>query len=401
MLERVAIALPLLVLGCQGSADDTSANASASATGSSTESGAASNGSAPSEASVVPPAASSPTEPPAGSLTAVPPQSSSSAGVEPSVTITIPPVSVNPTTPMSPVGGGGSSAEPVETGGGSAVAGASSGGVAGTETAGGAATSLGGGGGSGVAGSPAVESAGCGTAPTAELETWVESSVTAADLERQIWVRLPGNYDPARIYPLVVLLHGCGDENNNVPMQNAAGDDAILIRSVAQTDCWDNGSDSPDIPLFEEMIRYSAANFCVDEQRVFVVGYSSGSWLVNRLSCERPELFRAAGTVAGGDPGGGNCSSAGNIAHIFIHDLDDGDNDISGSENARDRLLEANGCDANTAPVAEDPEPCARYQSCDPAYPIVWCATSGEGHGRQDNLAASAFWNFFTSLPSP
>jgi polyhydroxybutyrate depolymerase len=149
--------------------------------------------------------------------------------------------------------------------------------------------------------------------------------------------------------------------------------------------------------LFEEMIRHSAINYCIDESRVFAVGYSSGSWLINRLSCDRPDLFRAAGTVAGGDPGF-NCSGDGNIAHIFIHDQQDPENDISGSERARNRLLETNGCDTAGTPVPEAPDPCARYQGCDPLYPVVWCPTTGQGHGRQDNTAASAFWQFFAAL---
>jgi hypothetical protein len=83
---------------------------------------------------------------------------------------------------------------------------------------------------------------------------------------------------------------------------------------------------------------------------------------------------------------------------VFVHDLNDTNNDISGSETERDRLLEANHCDAQTAPVPEDPEPCARYQGCDAGFPVVWCATSGLGHDRQDELASTAFWGLFSEL---
>jgi hypothetical protein len=46
-------------------------------------------------------------------------------------------------------------------------------------------------------------------------------------------------------------------------------------------------------------------------------------------------------------------------------------------------------------PVAQDPSPCVGYPSCPSAYPVVFCATSGQMHARQDSWAPAAFWNFF------
>jgi hypothetical protein len=111
----------------------------------------------------------------------------------------------------------------------------------------------------------------------------------------------------------------------------------------------------------------------------------------------RGDKIRAAGSVAGGTAGGqGSC--IGQVARIFVHDLDDNENLISGSEEERDRLLEVNNCDAAIPPVAEDPAPCVRYQGCDPGFPVIWCATSGQGHDRQDDFAPAAFWGLFTEL---
>jgi polyhydroxybutyrate depolymerase len=141
------------------------------------------------------------------------------------------------------------------------------------------------------------------------------------------------------------------------------------------------------------MVADVKARFCADTSRFFAVGYSSGSWLANQLGCIRVPTLRAIATVAGGNPGVRNCG--GPVAQIFVHDEGDNSNTISGSESARDRLLMENGCDESITPVAEDPSPCVRYQGCDPGYPVKWCATTGEGHNRQDNMAAPAFWEFF------
>jgi polyhydroxybutyrate depolymerase len=277
---------------------------------------------------------------------------------------------------------------------GAGTAGAGSGGSAGLAGDGGGS----GAGAAGAAGSggASVASPGCGTSPTEEPATWVEKSLDVDGTARQVWTYLPENYDPARAYPVVFLFHGCGNETNNVRMESVIGEDAVMIRGRAVEDCWDTGTNSPDLAFFDAMVDDVEARLCVDTARRFAVGYSSGSWLINTIECVRGGVLRAAGSVAGGAPRRNDCS--GMIARVFVHDLDDNDNDISGSETERDRLLEVNGCDTTAEPVPEAPEPCARYQGCEPGYPVIWCETSGEGHGRQDGLAAEAAWKLFSEL---
>jgi len=48
--------------------------------------------------------------------------------------------------------------------------------------------------------------------------------------------------------------------------------------------------------------------------------------------------------------------------------------------------------------VPIDPSPCVRYPGCPAAYPVVWCATGGQKHNRQDNWVPAAFWNFFKAF---
>jgi poly(3-hydroxybutyrate) depolymerase len=279
------------------------------------------------------------------------------------------------------------------------AAGAGAGGVSGA--GGGASGATNGGGGSsagaGGSGGAATRSTGCGKAVTQMARQWV--AIPALDVNgtmRQWWTYLPNNYSATRPYPVIFLFHGCGNETNNVPMQNVVGENAILVRSKAVTDCWDTGTNSPDIAFFDAQVMAAEAGYCIDSSRRFAVGYSSGSWLINTLECVRGGVLRAAASVAGGATRRNNCT--GNIARLFVHDLNDPENAISGSILERDRLLAANGCNASTAPVAEDPAPCARYQGCMPGYPVIWCETMGQMHGRQDMLASTAAWGLFTEL---
>jgi polyhydroxybutyrate depolymerase len=287
--------------------------------------------------------------------------------------------------------GAGSGGKGGEGGGGMAGASGSSAGASGSGSGSGGVA----GGTGGSSGGAPMKSGGCAMATTQMLDRWVESTVMVNGAGRPYSVYLPTGYDPMRAYPVVVLLHGCGSGTNNLPMEDETGADAILIRGTgsAASTCWTTTADGADVAFFDAMVTDVKARFCTDTTRFFAVGYSSGSWLANQLGCIRVPTLRAIATVAGGNPGVRNCG--GPIAQIFVHDEGDNSNGISGSESARDRLLTENGCDESIEPVAEDPSPCVRYQGCDPGYPVKWCATTGEGHNRQDNMAAPAFWNFF------
>ena len=271
----------------------------------------------------------------------------------------------------------------------------SAGGTSGATGGRGGATAGSGGAGGGTSPMDVKRSAGCQAATTQALNAWVESQVSSGGSNRPYSVRLPTGYTTTRAYPVVVLLHGCSGGTNNVPMEKETGADAILVRGTgsASGTCWTTGANSADVTFFDAMVADTKARFCADENRFFAVGYSSGSWLVNQLTCIRSSILRGAASVAGGESAGSGCK--GPVSRIFIHDMADPSNEFSASERARDRQLTQNGCDKTMAPVAVTPAPCVNYPGCPAAYPVVWCPTTGQMHNRQDNVAPAAFWNFF------
>jgi len=224
---------------------------------------------------------------------------------------------------------------------------------------------------------------------------WSTANVQVGGGNRSYSTRLPDGYDSTRAYPVIFLLHGCGNDTNNVPMDRVVGNDAILVRGTGSDGtCWNTDANGPDITYIDAMVEDVQARYCTDIGAFFAVGYSSGSWLANQLACARPGVFRGIGTVTGGLPTGAVCRDP--VAHIFVHDRDDQDNRIEWDTPGRDQWIMLNGCSNATMPV--DPSPCVAYQGCDPEYPIVWCETSGRGHSRQDELAPGAFWDFFRPL---
>jgi predicted peptidase len=123
--------------------------------------------------------------------------------------------------------------------------------------------------------------------------------------------RLPEDYDPARRYPLVVVLpgHGMGWDGDNTGVQLAADIPATAWMQSKWT-----GRDEDVIVIAPQNQRVGAAaegdlvlalldrftqDFSVDRSRVYATSVSYGSRLLWHMFAKRPELF-AGGLVTGG-----------------------------------------------------------------------------------------------------
>jgi hypothetical protein len=281
----------------------------------------------------------------------------------------------------------------------------------------------------------ALPSAGCGKPPGQPLQMFVDKNTTAANMSRVYRVWLPANYDPQRPYRTIFLGHGCGD-NNGCAACGPAGTpfpglekiaDAILVAMVASGSCFDNGNgttNSPELLYFDKALSEIAASFCVDQSRVFVGGFSSGSWVSHLIGCGRagmgPGKVRAQVTATGEWPNPPPCT--GPIASLLAHDMNDPANPFGGNGDsgmvARDHILAANNCGKTTIPYSYDGvtpatatsgncavtslgcQPCVEYQGCTPGYPVIWCPTIGNNpaHSRQVPITTVGLWKFITQF---
>ena len=248
-------------------------------------------------------------------------------------------------------------------------------------------------------------SAGCTKEANQEFGKWVRSTLMSQGLEREYFVYLPQGYDPdpMKPYRLMFSFTGCGSKGDYAPrLFEAPGADAIVVGPTAAEACFAYTAESTDVLFFDEILKVMNANFCVDQNRVFTSGMSSGSWFSNVLGCTRTNVLRAQGNIAGCWPDDGRLDPAicqkHNIAQIAIHDEDDDKNPIACGIVARDRLLTLNGCSMETPPVPVAPSPCVEYQGCKPGYPVIWCQTQGQGHSRQESLSIPALYNFFAQF---
>lgn len=193
------------------------------------------------------------------------------------------------------------------------------------------------------------------------------------------------------------LFHGCGDETNNIPLEDYAGQEALLVRGLADgaDGCW-TSDDETNGEFFEAMLETLESFVCLDSRRIFAVGYDSGAELVSRLGCYQAYLIDAVATVAGDNAITVGATCNGPVAALMIHDEQDEEQDISGSQEVLDRLIDQNFCVKDGIPENVEPDPCIRYSGC--GDPVIWCGTSGQGHDRQDEFATPTIWSFLSSL---
>jgi len=312
----------------------------------------------------------------------------------------------------------------------------------------------------------------------ATMSSYATSAATAVN--RLYYVRLPDNYDPSKPYRVIYLGPGCGAAQDITPMSRKgfpfdtdtiatdAKSNAILVQmeqgfynpasynsascvpngtgtsSTACQYCFDDWADIsasspiPDAPdkvamekaYFDALHKQIEATYCVDKNRQFFTGYSSGGWLAQQLGCWFPDVLRAQGNVTGGLPpvlvtntiamGAPNDYCVQHpIAAFLIHNNPDASNAFQGSENGAQRLFALNGC---TGTFADPPKPtdaipdgqeeytitgvpntnsfrCVRYTTCPADAPIIFCVSTDSAHtDTQASRAVPGFWEFFSQF---
>jgi poly(3-hydroxybutyrate) depolymerase len=304
-------------------------------------------------------------------------------------------------------------------------------------SAGGGAGTGGGGGSESGSGATAeakavIKSRGCGMAPPTNVEPTVyakfEVDVTGATLsdfmhpahKRAYYVWIPEDYDLNKPYRLIHIMYGCGDRYAGATATYKLFNEdpqAIYVGlnmppdGVADSEgsCYndDGGVDATEWEFFDLVNQQLENDFCFDKNRVFVAGYSSGSWVAQMFGCYfsgfdpnrkfgKELSLRGQMTVTGGLPDVPMCSPK-PVSALWIHDQGDTANQISGSLTNLDRVLALNQC------VGKDTMPwgagvlstiCKQYTGCSSDFPVVFCTTTGRAHDSQNDNTLPAFSQF-------
>jgi polyhydroxybutyrate depolymerase len=243
-----------------------------------------------------------------------------------------------------------------------------------------------------------------------DLSTGTVNGFTEAD-RGPYTLAVPKNYDAARKYPLIVVIHGDGGDGagmrNYHPLDDETGSDAIVVYPTGNGHTWDQSTpfdSNPDQQYVEALINAMKAKYSID--RVFGVGWSSGGFLVNILACRRAGIFKAIVSHAGGQPytepkdvnGYNICVGNPTYPALITHGANDGTVDPSSGDYDAQFWAHYNGCDqdpANRTDVA--PSPCKTHASCPAGKPVTFCLIPGNGHGVWSQ-AIPTEWAFLKAL---
>lgn len=190
-------------------------------------------------------------------------------------------------------------------------------------------------------------------------------------------------------------------------LREQAGDSTIFVAPQGLNNGWAN-SGGQDLAFVDTMVSEIKDDLCVDESRVFSMGFSYGGGMTYGLACDRADTFRAV-AVYGGAVLSGCGDGSQPVAYLGIHGMSDGTCNIAGGRSMRDRFVSNNDCTPQSPPEpngGSNTYTCTSYEGCGD-HPVRWCAFDGghtPGHvdGGGDDGALTwtkeEAWDFFSQF---
>lgn len=223
----------------------------------------------------------------------------------------------------------------------------------------------------------------------------------------QYLLTFPPGYTPDVPAPLVFAFHGYTRTHLQMHDVDASrlpeevGSRAIMAYVKSQGDSWDRpGELEPSLELYDALYAHLLATHCVDVQRVFALGISSGGFFTTEVVCRHPERLAGAAVVSGALEAT-RCDAR--MPILFVHGPADTEVPISRGWHVRDQFLAENGCGPRTA--ATGIERCVQYADCHPGFPLWWCQHDEPTYGNTNHgwpsFASRAIATFFDSLSVP
>ncbi len=187
---------------------------------------------------------------------------------------------------------------------------------------------------------------------------------------RQYLEYVPANYTPSEPLPLVICLHGLGDNINNFKNigMHLIGDTARFITLYPQAmpsligNAWNAGiaymgymlnANINDVGFLIKLIDTTMSIYSIDSSKIYICGFSLGGFMSNRMACEATHRISAIASVAGTIGNAITCNPSRPIPVCHFHGT--ADSTVSYSNNAYGMNTEpfinfwvlANQCDTN------------------------------------------------------
>lgn len=220
----------------------------------------------------------------------------------------------------------------------------------------------------------------------------------------------PNGYDGSAPAPVLFAFHGAGGNAGSLqgPFANDGKERGYLGVYLKSTgSAW---SVRDDTPLLDSAYDAIMDNYCVDMNRVYAVGHSSGAQMITQLLCAGEDRFRAVAPVASSK----YCNGWDPTAAIVIHGVDDiergGQGEMRYGLNDGDGHIdfgvyfESNECPDDATPFdpggncgPEINPGCVEYSGC--AARTVFCNHDDPQYGTSNHgvpcFASQVMYDFF------
>ena len=162
---------------------------------------------------------------------------------------------------------------------------------------------------------------GSGAAPTAgaagirSTGRFIDGTFTSDAGTRRWKLWVPSGYDASRRHPLVVMLHGCTQDPDDLARGTRVTEHAdrftLLVLLPEQPEsanpkkCWNwyepahQARDAGEPALIAGMTRQTMGAWAVDTQQVYVAGISAGAAMAANVVISYPDLYAAVGLHSG------------------------------------------------------------------------------------------------------
>ncbi len=132
--------------------------------------------------------------------------------------------------------------------------------------------------------------------------------------ERTYLLHIPPGYDPSKPTALVFAFHGLSDKApdflKGIDLEREADKRnmiAIAPQGLGTIPGWNAGNccfepqlfGIDDVGFVRDMIDASKKDLCIDDKRIYAMGFSNGGMFSHRLACELSDVISAVGPVSG------------------------------------------------------------------------------------------------------
>lgn len=236
---------------------------------------------------------------------------------------------------------------------------------------------------------PAVPSAGCGKAlSTFKAGSNTSYKVSSSGLNREYIMYIPSSYDSKKPYRLVFGMHCMGSSATQCangdnfyrlkPLDTGATTIFVAPQGYTDSSPW-RGGDNKDHVFFDDMVKLFKSELCIDESRVFSVGFSFGAMFTNSLAQTHQDVLRAVTVYATADYNIYFPKNTGKpLAYMGVHGTGDGTCPFKSGKSSIDRFVANNKCTGTPTEATTSTHVVYDYK-CPDNLPVKW-ATHNGGH---------------------